>query len=189
MPTSSLVQPVPRGATKDAPFRVSDLPTSPVITSVQGLSPEQVAAAFAGKSVKDIKEAFEAEGYTVKVTLSTSSSSSTPPTQLEIKGTATKKLSATSITQIEFHPGGGIHGGAYYRLSTNSPAKYKVIDPTTYVPPKSKERFEYIWVDGVDGAMPKAVESSVYTTAASTTVSSPVPTSTPTKVEKKDEDL
>jgi hypothetical protein len=33
---------------------------------------------------------------------------------------------------IQVHPGGGMHEGAYYKISTSTVGKIKVVDPKTY---------------------------------------------------------
>ena len=46
---------------------------------------------------------------------------------VEIKGHPT-------IQQIQVHPGGGRHAGAYYKISTTNQGIAKVVDSKTYVP-------------------------------------------------------
>jgi filamentous hemagglutinin len=38
------------------------------------------------------------------------------------------------ITQIQIHPGGGRHGGRYYKISTCTQGEIKVVDNATYRP-------------------------------------------------------
>ena len=48
-------------------------------------------------------------------------------TQIRIQG-------HPEISNIQVHPGGGRHGGAYYKISTTSGlGKVKVVDPATYI--------------------------------------------------------
>jgi hypothetical protein len=47
--------------------------------------------------------------------------------QIRIKG-------HKEITNIQVHPGGGRHGGSYYKISTSNRGKLKVVDKTTYKP-------------------------------------------------------
>ena len=77
-----------------------------------------------GKSAVDIAKQFERAGYST--TIRSSSKGSGKATILEIKG-------HPSISQIQLHPGGGRHAGAYYKLSTTNKGIVKVVDKKTYV--------------------------------------------------------
>lgn len=78
-----------------------------------------------GKSVDDLVKAFESEGYSVSVNSSTKGSMKS--TQIKVQG-------HPEITNIQVHPGGGRHGGAYYKVSTNNMGKIKIVDKSTYIP-------------------------------------------------------
>lgn len=78
-----------------------------------------------GKSVESIAQEFQAAGYQVKVRKSNSVSQLS--TIIEVKG-------HPSITQVQIHPGGGRHDGAYYKVSTTTQGTVKVVDPSTYKP-------------------------------------------------------
>lgn len=78
-----------------------------------------------GRSAKEIAAAFTEAGYGATVRQST-------------RGSARAQIIQVSghpqITQIQVHPGGGRHGGAYYKISTNTEGKVKVVNPDTYKP-------------------------------------------------------
>ena len=38
------------------------------------------------------------------------------------------------ISQVQIHPGGGRHGGSYYKISTTTQGTIKVVDSSTYKP-------------------------------------------------------
>ncbi len=76
-----------------------------------------------GKSAEDIAEEFRGAGYDVTIEQSTRGSKLS--TQIRIKG-------HPEITNIQFHPGGGRHVGSYYKISTSTQGKIKVVDPSTY---------------------------------------------------------
>ncbi|WP_434044807.1 MULTISPECIES: DUF6531 domain-containing protein [Sorangium] len=78
-----------------------------------------------GKSAQEIAEAFEKSGY--KATLESSTKGSKRSTQIRIAG-------HSEVSNIQVHPGGGRHEGAYYKISTSTQGKIKVVDPDTYVP-------------------------------------------------------
>jgi uncharacterized protein RhaS with RHS repeats len=78
-----------------------------------------------GKSADEIATAFKKAGFDAKVRQST-------------RGSARAQIVEVSrhpeITQIQVHPGGGRHEGAYYKISTNTKGKIKVVDQDTYKP-------------------------------------------------------
>jgi Flp pilus assembly pilin Flp len=78
-----------------------------------------------GKSADEIADSFNAAGY--KATVRQSTKGSQQAQIIEIKG-------HKEITQIQVHPGGGRHGGAYVKISTSTQGKIKVVDPATYKP-------------------------------------------------------
>jgi hypothetical protein len=87
--------------------------------------------AYWGKSAEEISEAFQKAGYQASVRQAPHGSQRAK--LIDIKG-------HPQIQQIEVHPGGGLHKGAYYRFSTNSNGKIKIVDPKTYKPAKDPER-------------------------------------------------
>lgn len=76
-----------------------------------------------GKSAKDISNDLNNSGYNVNIRQSNKGSA---------KATIIDIESHPKISQIEVHPGGGRHQGAYYRISTTTQGKIKVVDPATY---------------------------------------------------------
>ncbi|WP_338046644.1 RHS repeat-associated core domain-containing protein [Polyangium spumosum] len=85
-----------------------------------------------GKSADEIADELRKAGYKVKVEQSTRGSKLSQ--QIRVEG-------HPEITNIEVHPGGGRHGGSYYKISTSTQGKIKVVDPKTYIPdPKDKSK-------------------------------------------------
>lgn len=85
-----------------------------------------------GRSADEIATTIKEAGFDAKVRQST-------------RGSARAQIVEVSrhpeITQIQVHPGGGRHEGAYYKVSTNTKGKIKVVDPDTYKPaPEEKVR-------------------------------------------------
>ena len=78
-----------------------------------------------GRSTDDIVKDFQAAGYQVNVRNSTRGSGQA--VIIEIKG-------HPEISQIQYHPGGGRHGGSYYKVSTTTQGTMKVVDPSSYKP-------------------------------------------------------
>ncbi|WP_141674941.1 VENN motif pre-toxin domain-containing protein [Gilliamella sp. Bif1-4] len=78
-----------------------------------------------GRSADDIAKDFQAAGYQVNVRQSTRGSGKA--VIIEVKG-------HPEISQIQIHPGGGRHGGSYYKVSTTTQGTIKVVDPNTYKP-------------------------------------------------------
>lgn len=78
-----------------------------------------------GKSVDEIADSFKNAGYGVATEPSTKGSMRS--TQIRVSG-------HPEIANIQVHPGGGRHGGAYYKISTSTQGKIKVVDPATYIP-------------------------------------------------------
>ena len=83
-----------------------------------------------GKSVDDIINIFKKEGIEVKIRSSNIGSG---------KATIIDVKKHSILTQIEVHPGGGRHGGAYYRVSTSTQGTFKIVDPETYIPGKQEK--------------------------------------------------
>lgn len=72
-----------------------------------------------GKSVDQIKKLFEDNGY--KMTL-----------KAPAKGTSEKAIiyevsGHSDINKVQYHPGGGIHGGSYYKIETKGQSSVKVV--------------------------------------------------------------
>jgi hypothetical protein len=78
-----------------------------------------------GRSADDIAKDFQAAGYQVNVRQSTRGSGKA--VIIEVKG-------HPEISQIQIHPGGGRHGGSYYKVSTTTQGTIKIVDPNTYKP-------------------------------------------------------
>ena len=108
----------------------------PTSLAVQGPGKEALVRSFPGdllknpksiwgKDANEIAREFEKAGYKVMVEPSTKGSMRS--TQVRVEG-------HPEITNIEIHPGGGRHGGAYYKISTSTQGKIKVVDPKTYIP-------------------------------------------------------
>ena len=73
----------------------------------------------------EIAETFREEGYDAIIEQSTKGSKKS--VQIRITG-------HPEITNIQVHPGGGRHVGSYYKISTSTQGKIKIVDPTTYKP-------------------------------------------------------
>ncbi|MBX4134301.1 hypothetical protein JMI89_11765, partial [Frischella sp. Ac48] len=78
-----------------------------------------------GRSADDIAKDFQAAGYQVNIRQSTRGSGQA--VIIEVKD-------HPEISQIQIHPGGGRHGGSYYKVSTTTQGTIKVVDPNTYKP-------------------------------------------------------
>jgi hypothetical protein len=116
----------------DGPEKMPDKPKNP---GDGGHVPKSLAhdllknpKAIWGKNADEIAKEFEKAGYKVKIEPSTKGSKRS--TQVRVEG-------HPEITNIEVHPGGGRHGGAYYKISTSTQGKIKVVDPKTYIPDPS----------------------------------------------------
>lgn len=71
---------------------------------------------------------------------------------LEIKGDR-------KIMQIQVHPGGGRHGGSYYKISTSDKGIIKVVDRATYVAIPG-EKATIIYMTGLEGWLVRAVAAN-----------------------------
>ena len=78
-----------------------------------------------GKTADDIAESFLKKGYEVVIRRSTKGSK---------KAVIVKIKRHPNISQIQIHPGGGRHGGAYYKISTTQQGIIKIVDKKTYIP-------------------------------------------------------
>ncbi|QYN47097.1 hypothetical protein GYM74_07755 [Gilliamella sp. ESL0405] len=97
-------------------------PTAPIKINIANdftKSPQSIW----GRSADDIAKDFQAAGYQVNVRQSTRGSGQA--VIIEVKG-------HPEISQIQIHPGGGRHGGSYYKVSTTTQGTLKVVDPKTY---------------------------------------------------------
>lgn len=83
-----------------------------------------------GRSADDIVKDFQAAGYQVNIRQSTRGSGQA--VIIEVKG-------HPEISQIQYHPGGGRHGGGYYKVSTTMQGTMKVVDPITYKPTQGEK--------------------------------------------------
>ncbi len=77
-----------------------------------------------GRSANEIAAEFNRAGY--KATIQKSTKGSKLSIQIRIQG-------HPQITNIQVHPGGGRHGGAYYKISTSTQGKIKVVERQTYL--------------------------------------------------------
>ena len=71
---------------------------------------------------------------------------------LEVKGDS-------KIMQIQVHPGGGRHGGSYYKISTSNKGIIKVVDKATYVPIPG-EKATIIYMTNLEGWLIRAVAAN-----------------------------
>jgi hypothetical protein len=78
-----------------------------------------------GKGPDEIAETFRKAGFEAKIEPSTKGSKLSK--QVRIDG-------HKDISNIQVHPGGGRHGGSYYKISTSTRGKIKVVDRKTYKP-------------------------------------------------------
>ncbi|MBI0520899.1 VENN motif pre-toxin domain-containing protein, partial [Pectobacterium parmentieri] len=83
-----------------------------------------------GRSTNEIVKDFQSAGYQVNVRQSTRGSGQA--VIIEVKG-------HPEISQIQYHPGGGRHGGSYYKISTTTQGTVKVVDPSTYNPTQGEK--------------------------------------------------
>ncbi|MBN8231112.1 SH3 domain-containing protein [Corallococcus macrosporus] len=103
-----------------------------------------------GKGPDQIAEVFRQAGYKVEIAPSTKGSRLSK--QIQIKN--------SDIQNIQVHPGGGRHGGSYYKLSTSSKGILKVVDRATYIPTLG-EKATIIYVDvGLQGWMLQAATAN-----------------------------
>jgi hypothetical protein len=103
-----------------------------------------------GKSPDQIADVFRKAGHTVTVEQSTKGSKLS--VQLRIRG-------HRDIQNIQVHPGGGRHGGSYYKISSSTQGKIKVVDRASYVPTPG-EKATIIFMDGPDGWLVRAVAAN-----------------------------
>lgn len=97
-------------------------------------------ASIWGKSAKDIMNlANDIDGITAVLDISNKGSK---------KAQIVKISGHSKITQIQVHPGGGRHSGAYYKISTSTEGKIKVIDPDTYKPDINEKATLYDYKSG-----------------------------------------
>jgi hypothetical protein len=71
---------------------------------------------------------------------------------LEVKGDR-------RIAQIQVHPGGGRHGGSYYKISTSDKGIIKVVDKATYVP-IAGEKATILYMSSLEGWLVRAVAAN-----------------------------
>lgn len=76
-----------------------------------------------GKSPEQIADVFRKAGYEVAIEQSTKGSKLSK--QIRIK--------RFDINNIQVHPGGGLHGGSYYKISSSTKKKIKLVDRATYI--------------------------------------------------------
>lgn len=103
-----------------------------------------------GRSPEEIADVLRLAGRTV--TARQSKKGSKLAQILEVKGD--KK-----IMQIQVHPGGGRHGGSYYKISTSDQGIIKVVDKATYVALKG-EKATIIPMSGPEGWLVRAVAAN-----------------------------
>ncbi|QAT88302.1 hypothetical protein EJ065_6777 [Corallococcus coralloides] len=110
------------------------------------LNPESIW----GKGPDQIAEVFRQAGYEVKIAQSTKGSRLSK--QIQIKN--------SNIQNIQVHPGGGRHGGSYYKLSTSSKGVIKVVDRATYVPTLGEKATIIFVKGGLQGWMLQAATAN-----------------------------
>jgi hypothetical protein len=76
-----------------------------------------------GKSVEDIKQSLTLDGATLTSKPAPSGTSGKAQT-FTVEGHAT-------VAEVQIHPGGGIHGAPYYKLTYRDGIEVRVIDPTS----------------------------------------------------------
>jgi len=103
----------PRGPAATAPSRPS-LDTGNIVSHPRSLW---------GRTADEIAAAFNKAGFKASVRKSTRGSRRAQIVKID---------GHPEISQIQVHPGGGRHRGAYYKLSTSTQGKIKVVDPGTY---------------------------------------------------------
>ncbi|XKM14526.1 VENN motif pre-toxin domain-containing protein [Orbaceae bacterium ac157xtp] len=97
-------------------------PTSPVKVSIANDFTKSPQAIW-GRSADDIAKDFQAAGYQVNIRQSSRGSG---------QAVIVEVIGHPEISQIQVHPGGGRHGGSYYKISTTTQGTIKVVDPITY---------------------------------------------------------
>lgn len=103
-----------------------------------------------GKGPDQIADVFRKAGC--EVTIAPSTKGSKFSKQIQIK--------KYDIQNIQVHPGGGRHGGSYYKISSSSKGIIKVVDRATYVP-TSGEKATIIYMDfGLQGWMLQAATAN-----------------------------
>ena len=101
-----------------------------------------------GKGPDEIAEAFRKAGY--QATIEQSNKGSKLSKQIRIKGNK-------EISNIQIHPGGGRHGGSYYKISSSTKGKIKIVNKKTYKPTPG-EKATIIYMDtGPSGWLLRAV--------------------------------
>ena len=66
----------------------------------------------------------------------------------------------STITNIQVHPGGGRHGGSYYKISTSTKGIIKVVDRATYVPTLGEKATIIFMDNGLQGWMLQAAAAN-----------------------------
>lgn len=102
-----------------------------------------------GKGPDEIAEVFRKAGHEVVVEQSKKGSKLSQ--QIRIKG--------GDINNIQVHPGGGRHGGAYYKISSSSKGVIKVVDKATYVAAQG-EKATIIFMSGPEGWLLQAAAAN-----------------------------
>lgn len=103
-----------------------------------------------GKSPEQIAEVFTQAG--AKVTIEQSTKGSRLSRQIRVQG---HKV----VNNVQVHPGGGRHGGSYYKISTTDRGILKVVDRTTYVP-LAGERATIVFADAPSGWLLQALAAN-----------------------------
>jgi hypothetical protein len=102
-----------------------------------------------GKGPDEIAEVFRKAGHEVVVEQSKKGSKLSQ--QIRIKG--------GDINNIQVHPGGGRHGGAYYKISSSTKGVIKVVDKATYVATQG-EKATIIFMSGPEGWLLQAAAAN-----------------------------
>lgn len=104
-----------------------------------------------GKGPDEIVEVFTKAGY--KATIEQSTRGSKLSKQIRISG-------HKEIANIQVHPGGGRHGGSYYKISTSTRGKIKVVDRKTYKPTPGENATIIYAESGPSGWLLRAVAAN-----------------------------
>ncbi len=102
-----------------------------------------------GKGPEEIADAFRKAGH--EAIIEQSKKGSKLSKQIRIKG--------GDINNIQVHPGGGRHGGAYYKISSSTKGVIKVVDRAAYVATPG-EKAAIIFMSGPEGWLLQAAAAN-----------------------------
>jgi filamentous hemagglutinin len=84
-----------------------------------------------GLNFKDLKTHYELKGYEAVIKPARASSSG--------KSQIFQLKNHKELSEVQYHPGGGVHEGSYYKFTYKNKTEVKIIDPTTYNPRTPKK--------------------------------------------------